>query len=273
MAQRMDFNTPVGRIVSGSTTEKRKVGFEGKPIPEDKQQYEIGLAIEKTNPGLGDFWNTIVTAAQQGYAQNAQVLQQIQSGFGVGTFAYKMSDGDKPGADGTVNPNTAGCLVFYFSTSFPITTCNTELAQIPPEEIYKGCYADIFGDVVANGFTGTQAGVYLGVKGIRFIAHGERIITGPSIQGMFGNAAVPTHLPTGASMTPSAPAPMAMGAPVAPVPNPAPVMPGPGGAVVPTAPAGVTGVPGMGAPVTQIASPGNPTHPPHTGITKLPGTP
>ena len=48
--ERTEFHTPVGRLVSGSWTEKRTKDHQNRPIEPEKQVYQFGLAIEKTNP-------------------------------------------------------------------------------------------------------------------------------------------------------------------------------------------------------------------------------
>jgi len=304
--ERVETNTPVGRFVSGSLTEKRSKDLNNAPIPEDKQQFEFGLAIRKDDPGLGPLFQTIQGAAMQGYASNPQIQQRIQ-GWPQTQFSMKMRDGDQPNAQGQVNQNTAGCFVLYFASSYPITCYNAEGTQVDPATFDRGCYMDVYMSIAPNGLTNHQAGIYLNPLALRFIAYGERIAGGGRHDAAFGNAPVPTNLPPGASMTPVAPAghapaaPTAGNAPVGAVPGlPQPGMvsagtaapganvqhtpPGSGnvglpgvpqhGAPATGVPGGMPGMPAAGQPGVPTASPSNvPQHPPHNVTGMVTGAP
>jgi len=121
MAEKTMFNTPVGRFVSGSLTELRDRDAQGKPIPPEKQTFDFGLAISKTDPNVAGLFQTLAGVAKGGYANNPSVLQRIDNWFRtMDGFSMKVSDGDKPNMKGQINDNTRGCYVFWFSTSFAI---------------------------------------------------------------------------------------------------------------------------------------------------------
>lgn len=270
MTQSAIMNTCVGRYIGGSLTEKRDTDMDDRPIPVDKQQFEIGVAFRKDDPQLPQIFNGIAghawtefardPAAQQKIGQAAQYFPQYPQV--LDGFSWKISDGDKPNRKGQVSEHTRGHYVFYFKSSFPIRCANQQNAEIPADQIKRGYFVDVSFTCAGNGETGDRAGVYLNPAFVRLIAFGEEIRGGVSAAEAFANAPVPTQLPPGASAMPVAgnPAAMPTGAPAAmPQSLPPAGMPANGlptsssGPSVPT-PAFPSNQPGFpGAPMTPAA--------------------
>lgn len=222
MTQSQIINTSVGRYVYGSLTEKRTEDFEGRPIPEDKQQYEIGVAYRKDDPRLpavfqayaGHMYNEFSKspAIQQKIATAAQYFPQYPQA--LDGFSWKISDGDAPNRKGQVSEHTRGHWIFYFKSSFPIKCANQQNAEIPGDQVKRGYYVDVAFTCAGNGEQGDRAGGYLNPQFVRLIAYGEEIRGGVSAAEAFANAPVPSQLPPGASAMPIAGNPAAMpGAP------------------------------------------------------------
>jgi hypothetical protein len=282
--ERFNFNTPVGRFVSGSLTEKRTTDNNGRPIDPDKQRYEFGLAIRADDPGVGPLIQAIAMNARNQYAVvAAHVVPKIDQWMQtLDGFSMKISNGNEPNSKGVVNKNTVGCYVFWFSTAMPIVTCRVpDNAQIPADAIKRGWYVDVAGSSVINGLTDHQAGAYLNPSVVRLCFEGEEIIGGIDPNTAFANSPPPMQMPAGArpiGALPSVPAsagPPSVGmmhmpapAPVAPpmglpAPQPAPV----GGM---PAPAGMQPYPGAAQPGNGIASPSN-APPPYFNPMMTPG--
>jgi hypothetical protein len=221
---------PVGRFVSGSITEKRTTGHDGKPLPEDKQRFEFGVAVDKNATELPAIFAQLQAVAMKQHAGYPSVTN-----FSLEGYSWKISDGDKPNAQGQVNADTARHFVFWFSSSYPVRTCDQQNTQCDPSMIKRGYFVDVVFNAKNNGATGQQAGIYLNPEWMRFIAYGQEIVSGRSAAAAFG-APAPTTLPAGASATPlagqaapgMAPAPVPGNvAPVAGQPTAAPATPAP----------------------------------------------
>lgn len=286
MAQSAIMNTSVGRYIGGSLTEKRTEDMDGRPIPADKQQYEIGVAYRKDDPKLpawfhgvaGHAWTEFARdpAAQTKIGQAAQYFPaypQVLDGF-----SWKISDGDKPNRQGQVNENTRGHYVVYFKSSFPIRCANQQNAEIPADQIKRGYFVDVAHTVAGNGETGDRAGVYLNPQFVRLIAYGEEIRGGVSAAEAFANAPVPQQLPQGASAMPIAGNPAALPPGATPQPqaqmpgfpsNPAPAFTG---APMTPAPGAPAAFPGGNAP-SPTGFPGNPPVQPHPTFANGPAMP
>lgn len=251
---------PVGRFVSGSITEKRTTGHDGKPLAEDKQRFEFGVAVDKNAPELPAIFGQLQAVAMEKHAGYPSVTN-----FSLQGYSWKISDGDKPNAQGQVNSDTAGHFVFWFSSSYPVRTCDQNNTQCDPNMIKRGFYVDVVFNAKNNEATGTQAGIYLNPEWLRFIAYGQEIVSGRSAAAAFG-APAPTTLPAGASATPLA----GQAAPgMAPAPAAAPVA-----QAVPNAMTATMVAPGNVAPVAgqQIAAPATLAPAPAQGLsTASPG--
>jgi hypothetical protein len=254
MAQSAIMNTSVGRFVGGSLTEKRETDMDDRPIPADKQQYEIGIAFRKDDPKLPQVFNAIAGHAWQEFARDPAAQQKIGQAAQyfpahpqvLDGFSWKISDGDKPNRKGQVSEHTRGHYVFYFKSSFPIRCANQQNAEIPADQIKRGYFVDVSFTCAGNGETGDRAGVYLNPQFVRLIAYGEEIRGGVSAAEAFANAPVPTQLPPGASAMPVAGNPPAM--PAAAPQAQQPGFPGNGAPTGMSASMPPAGTPASGAP-------------------------
>lgn len=204
MSERLNIVTPVGRFVSGDLQNKRSKDNKNRPIPEDKQRFEFGVAFPKA-----DLWSLLTEQMYPWIAARAttdrNAAQRLQNWFQTFSgFSMKVQDGDKPNEKGQVNENTAGHFVMYFSSSFPPNTVDPSNNDIDPSLIKRGYYVQIAGTVAPNGTqgavfqTGEDAGIFLSGNFVRLIAEGDEIRTGMSAEDAFGGASAPTALPPGA---------------------------------------------------------------------------
>ena len=258
MAEPMEFFTRcAGRYVSGSHTEKRTKDNDNRPIDEDKQNYEFGVAFDKQEiwPQLsGEVYPYLQTAL----SSDANALQRMQGWFQtMSGFSMKISDGDKPNQRGQVNENTKGCFVIWFSSRFPPTCCDPAMQEIDAQAIKRGYYVQVAGTIVPNGQPGNHAGVYMNGNFIRLVAEGPVITGGGDPSKAFGDGAMPS-MPAGAQ-----PLGSNIGAPS--MPGNAPSMPGGAPAPAQTGTAAAPSMPGTmpgGAP----GGTASPTNNPHTDI-------
>lgn len=270
------FHTPAGRFVSGSMTEKRTVGHNGKPIELEKQTFDFGIAIQKDAPGLGEMFQGIAAFAKQGYSTAPHIQQRVDLWFQtMSGFSMKITDGDKPNTQGQINDNMKGCFILWFSTMGAVIAADAQNTQIDINTIKRGWYVDVAGAIRVNGLTDHNAGIYMNPRCVRMLGEGDEILGGLTVEAALENApTAPTALPAGArpiGSTPVAPATSGApgtGMPGSAVPNaPATPLPGNTGQVAPG------GLPGGAAVPGGTASPTS-QHPAHPGIlaTGLPGT-
>jgi hypothetical protein len=269
MSEYIQFNIPlVGRFVSGSLTHKRTKDFEGRPIPEEEQRIEFGVAYEKQAFWqwlTTDFYNGVLTPA---IGANQAAMGQVNQWFSsLSGFSMKITDGDKPGKNG-VNPNTVGHFVVWFSSiDTPQCVAGEAYAQIPAEDVKRGFYVTMAGNVKYNGQTGDRAGIYINATNVWLRAEGDVIAGQIDAETAFAglNTAAPA-LPAGARpLGAGTGLPGAPGAVPGAVPGPVMGMPpgtagNPGAAPAPTAaPAGgvpAPTMPGSAVPGAQPPAPG-----------------
>lgn len=277
MTERLEFYTEcVGRFVSGDIINKRTKDHEGRPIPEDKQRFEFGVAFDKAQlwPMLTEQWYPWL-ATQLARDQNA--LNRLQQWFTtMSGFSMKVQDGDKPNDKGQINENTKGCFVIYFASSYAPKTVGPDLSEIDPTTVKRGYYVQVAGNIAPNEQPGDRAGIYLNCNVVRLIAEGDVIAGGVDPAAAFKGAAAPAQLPPGARpLGSSSPAAGQFGLPgvgvgAAPTPPAPPSAPGlPGVPAQPAAGGAAPSLPGVGG---ATGFPGNP--PAHPGILNppLPGT-
>lgn len=256
MSEKIEFITPVGRIIAGDPWTGQDKDALGAPLkikfgPNAGQptvKYYIALAILKTDPGLTDLFAKIMQAAAQGFPQMFDANGQCTNP----QFAFKFTDGDSdvPDTKG-VKPcdreGYPGHFIFRFSTGFAPRHVSQggETDIIDKSKLKRGDYVRVAGTVIGNGSKQPSTmGIYLNMSIIEFQAFGEAIMTGPDPKAVFGGTA--PALPAGASAAPIGPAAVAAPPiPVTPATMAAPVV---GGAVgLPPQPAP--------APHTQILQP------------------
>ena len=237
--------SPVGRFINGSMTDTVKTDYQNRPIPEEKQQYTVGVAFRKDDPLTGPMLQQMATVAMTDFA-NAPHIQQLIGQYNFAPqsgFSWKVKDGDQPNSQGQLNENAAGCYVIYFSSSFITKCADPANAEIPNTQIERGHYIRVAFNVSGNKNVDSTAGIYVNPQIYQFIAFGEPIRGGVDAATAFAGHAVPTQLPAGASPTPLAGGQMAV-------------------------PAGVQQSPALGQPNTVQGSPmAQPTMQPNTGLT------
>lgn len=297
MAQSPLINSPLMRFVSGDMDKFRTTDHKNRPIPADKQGTEFGLAVAKDNPALPAMFQAICAHLWTECAAVPAILQKIQTVMqyfplyvtshapqSMDGFSWKMSDGDKPNAEGQVSEHTRGHWVFYFKSKFPIVFGNSQNAEIPVSAIKRGDFVDIAFQCAWNGLTGAdEAGVYLNPKVVRLQFEGPAIGGGiVSVAEAFAATPQPQYqMPAGAKAPGALPAipanPMAMpgGAPL-PVPSAAPTFPSNGQPGFPAAagpgPAAPAAFPGGNAPAPTGFPSNLPAHPTFANGPGYPGT-
>lgn len=278
MSEYLHLVTPVGRLVRGSLTERAKTDYDGNPYADGEGPFEIGFAVLKSDPEVGNFLGQLYTKAATDAPNLKQKMDmEWQSGFTAGTFRFKVRDGDKPNQKGQTNQNTLGCWVFNMSTQLPTKFTYTDQyglkltdpmgqpigprTEIPATMIKIGDYAHISVSIKYNGKVDHTAGIYLSQGAVMLAGYGEAISGGMSLEDAFASLPGGSALPAGASVA-SLPGTGGQSAPVG-------ALPGTGGQSAPgnPAPGAVAGAPG-GAPQSQTASPtmGNAVAAPHTGF-------
>lgn len=274
---KINFTTPVGRLVMGSLYKPQTTDADGKPLtvksgPNAGQpavRFFFAVAIPK-NPGEQHWSQTewgakILAVGQQSFPQGQ--WQQP-------TFAWKIVDGDStvPNSKGKKpcdREGYRGCWVISFSSGFAPKIYNADgsAAIVEPDAVKLGYYVQVNGDVDGND-NAMKPGVYINHSMVALSAYGEEIHVGPDAsQAGFGGA----PLPPGASATPVGgfnPAPSAapLGFPPA---GAAPAVPPMAGTAIPASPSSTPAAPNYsflgapGAPSPAIPqAPGVPVAPP-----------
>ena len=258
---RINFTTPVGRLVMGSLYKPQTTDADGKPLVvksgpnagQPKVTYFFALAIPK-NPGETHWsqtpWGaTIYKAGSEAFPQACQAP----------SFAWKVVDGDstipnKKGIAPITREGYKGNWVISFSSGFAPKIYNNDGSQaiVEPDAVKLGYFVQVNADVDGNG-SNQNPGVYINHSMVALSAYGPEIVVGADASSVgFGQA----PLPAGATTTPPAAfTPPAQFAPVAaapapmPTPNPAFLQPPVPAAppVAPVAPAHVMLPPAQGA--------------------------
>jgi len=224
MGQRIDLLTPVGRMVQGSLFESNDRDMKGKLLTDKKGnprvEYFFALAIPKTSPEWGPFWQQIAALAQQSYPNGEP---------SHASFKWKYIDGDGP--DVADKEAFKGCHIIKLKSSFAprvYAKGGTSLI-VDPERVKRGHYIRAYISVAPN-FDPDYPGIYLNPNMVEFIAYGAEITGGPSGDEVFG-AAPAAYVPPGASETPVGGTPLAT--PAGPATPGAPAEPATPGGVQP----------------------------------------
>lgn len=294
MADYLNLVTPLGRLVRGSLNERAKEDYDGNPYPPGEGPFELGFAIRKDDPATGEFLGKLYQKAISDAPNlKTRIDGEWQSGFTMGSFRFKVRDGDRPNQKGAVNQNTVGHYVLNLSTNLAVKFTYTDQfglrltdvmgqpilprTAIPPEKIKIGDYAFLSISAKYNDKMDATAGIFLSQAAVMLAGYGEAISGGLSLDEAF--ASVPTgQLPAGASVAAPASLPgiatpqqqvaqhlaasvagpaAAYAAPGLPTPNAAPAA-AIGGMPLPGAAPG-------GQPTLPTAAPGN-LPPPHNGF-------
>ena len=268
---KVNFTTPIGRLVRGSLYKPRTQDAEGKPLViksgqnagQPRVDYYFEIAVPKA-PGQthwatkpADWESNPVTAGRVYWGE--AIWNQGHLSFPQGqaqwpSFAWKVTDGDsqvpnrknKKPCDQIGYP---GNWVIRFSSGFPPKIFNADGSQqiVQPDAVKPGYYVQVNGDVDGNG-SQQQPGVFISHNMVAMAGYGEEIVFGPDPAAAgFGGGALPpgaSAVPVGGGFAPTAP-----GAPGAPTP-PAP------------AAYGQPGTPGMAPPPAGGVPSASPSRPP-----------
>lgn len=282
---KVEFLTPVGRLVSGDAWKPQTTDMQGQPLKiksgpnagQPGQRYVLNIAVAKNDPELGTYYALLMKAAREAWPQffNGAPGPDGQPQCTHPQFALKLMDGD--GVDGNGKPNNqkeghAGHWIIKTSSSYA-PRCFYKDRYAAQDEIkdpsllVRGDYVRISGTLEGNNQP-TKPGMYVNCGMVALWAKGTPIVSGPDAATAFGGAAAGV-LPAGAFALPAAgpamPGMAAMAGNVAPSPTgfvPPAAMPGmglPGGAPVaqpnPTYVQPNPGVlmPGMAPPAAQSA--------------------
>lgn len=230
---RIEFLTPVGRIVAGDVWEPRTKDQQGNLLTiktgpnagQPTQKYFIALAIPKNHPEWPALYAKIVQAARTGFPQ----LIDANGNSIRPNFAFKVTDGDSniPNRNNTRpcdKEGYPGNWVLAMESTFAIKAYDSQNQQIAPESksIKRGDYVRVFGSVAPNG-NAQNPGVFVNPSMLQFSHQGEAIVSGITADEAFGATPMPAA-PVGANTTPSPSlAPMPTGN-VAASPTPDPVV-------------------------------------------------
>ena len=259
--ERINFTTPVGRLVAGSLYKGADKDAEGRPLVvkngpdtgKPRLDFYMAIAIPKgpERHWSETEWGKVIWNAGHAFLGHAGQMP---------AFAWKITDGDsqvpnKKGKKPCEREGYKGHWVLGFSSGYPsqlftLVGVNSPVALQGENAINLGDYVQINGSVCGNGST-SQPGVYLNHNMTCLIGYGQRIVVGPDVESAgFGGA-----LPAGASTTP----PAGFTPPAVSTQPPAPVAAAPQ-FTPPTQPT---------APSTAPAS----SAPPYTGYMQPPGPP
>jgi len=212
--------------------------MKGAPLTDKKgnprSEYFFALAIPKTSPEWGPFWQQIATLAQQSYPNGE---------WNKPTFKWKYINGDSP--EQADKEAFKGCHVIKLKSSFAprVYTKGGTSQIVDPEQVKRGHYIRAYISIAPN-LDAMYPGLYLNPNMVEFIAYGEEITSGPSGDEVFG-AAPAAYVPPGASATPVGGTPLATPGGV------------PGGVASPPATPGAPPA-GPAAPPAGPATPGAP---------------
>jgi len=255
---KVEFLTPVGRLVQGDPFEAQTKDQQGAPLVvktgpnagQPTQRYFIAVAFRKDDPGFATLYQQMVQVARSAFPTLFDAAGNCLSR----DFSWKLADGDsmevsKPGEiPNAKKAGFAGHWVIKFSSSFA-PRCFHAGHYAPHEQIQdpkaipRGYYVRVAGSIEGNN-NPQRPGIYVNLGMVELAGVGEIISTGPDASKVFGGAAAP--LPAGA-----APLPMHAGS----VPGAVPSLPGmPAPAPVAAVPSPMPAAPAMPAPVGSPAA-------------------
>jgi len=170
----LTFCTPIGRMVSGNLHVPSTTGYGGKSLGVSKktgeqlQTLKVGLAIDKKNPDLGEFYDHIREIAQSFFPRS----------YESDIFSYKMIDGDDPKY--AANEGYAGCLVYFFTSYSSVNVYRDDCAHLieSPNEMPPGYYCQILGDADGND-NKDKPGLFMNLGSVRVCGTGPVIVLGP----------------------------------------------------------------------------------------------
>lgn len=290
MSEKINYLTPVGRMVTGDLFKPNTTNMDGTPLVvksgpnkgQPSQQFVCGLAFAKNDPAFYEWYCKHIDApARKAWPQwfNGPINNN-DANYKLGpigqpqcthpAMSLKIRDGD--GIDGVGKPNSAkegyaGHWVLVASSSFAPGVYY--VGQYPPQHkgitdpnlVRRGWFYRMGGTIESNN-NPQKPGLYVNLNMVDLCATGQEIVSGPDAATVFGGA--PVALPAGAQALPTGgfPAAAGNGVPGTPTAPQAPTSPGGAGSVPPAA-GGVPTMPGTPAtpgvpPTSTPAVPGGP---------------
>ena len=251
---KVQFTSPVGRIVFGSVWDGSTTDSKGQPRviksgPNKGQpatQWSFGVAFPKVlansapNAEFNTFRAMILDAGRAGYPQffNGPIDPLTgKPGITQGVvFATKIKDGDgfdTKGQDNKLKEGWAGHWVVVFSSQYAPRNFDLQIGLDPTQQlqdktrVLPGDYVAVCGTVDANVGAETP-GVYVNANMVCLVGGGPRIVSGPkaseAFKGVTAGALPPGCVPgANPASVGAAPLPPATGVPTPPTPPTPPV--------------------------------------------------
>lgn len=238
---KVDFLTPVGRLVQGSPFEAQTTNMQGQPLTtmsgQPTQRYFIAVAFPKNDPAFAALHQKLKEVARASFPH----LFDAAGNCSHPRFSWKVVDGDGVDDNGKPNANKegfAGHWVVKFSSSFAPRCFNAghyqphEVLQ-DPNSIPRGYFVRVAGTIEGNG-NAQKPGLYVNLGMVELAAVGPVIVSGPDAATVFGGAPAAgfTPAPTPAAAVPVASptpafAPPVAASPAMTAPSSVPVVPAP----------------------------------------------
>lgn len=252
MTDKIEFWTPVGRIVQGHPLTLSESDQSIDPTTgQKKTSYYTGLAIPK-EAFMAEVWPQLTAAAQRDWPGGQ---------FNASDFSWKMFDGDgvdKNGQPYSQREGMAGCYILRISSQYPYPVATTlgggqTRTVTEPGEIKRGYFGRFYIEVKGNA-SRQSPGVYVNPRMFQWTHYGEEIVGGPDVSAMMASAPQVSAAPAGAMSTPAA------GTAPPPTPGPAtpaatPAVPQPAHAPSPAAAPAIPGAQAGVAPHPGILQP------------------
>lgn len=287
---KVDFLTPVGRLVMGDAFKPQTTDMQGNPLTiksgpnagKPTQTYILHVAVAKNDPEVAAFYQKLMGAARAAWPQYFDAAGNCTHPG----FSSKFVDGDGPDGNGQSQAHKEGYAGHYIiktSSTYPPRVFYKD-HYAPHEEVKdpnllkRGYFVRVGGQIDSNGFP-TKPGMKVYAGQVAIWAQGPEITSGPDAAAVFGQAGAGMALPgmqalptlalpaAGQLAMPGAPAgPLAMpGLPGAmTTAQPAPTLPG--AMPLSALPAATSAMPGMPALQPTLVTP-NPS------LMALPGLP
>lgn len=262
---KVDFLTPVGRLVGGNPWKPETTDINGKQMViqsgpnagQPTQVYLAHIAVAKNDPEATTFYAKLIERARAEWPQYVDAAGNVTHP----KFSLKFTDGDGPDGNGQSQAHKegyAGHWIIKTASAYPPRVFYRD-HYAPHEEVKepnalkRGYFVRIGGQIDSNGFP-SQPGLKLYCGQIAIWAQGPEITSGPDAATVFGSAGQGMALP-GMQALPAVAPPVA-GALVMPGAAAAPLaLPGlPGG--TPTGQPAAISLPGTPASALPAAMPG-----------------
>lgn len=219
---KVEFLTPVGRLVQGNPFEAQTTNMQGQPLltmsGQPTQRYFIAVAFRKDDPAFPAFYAKLVEAAKGSFP----LLFDAAGNCTHPRFSWKVVDGDGIDDNGKQNADKegfAGHWVVKFSSSFPPRCFHAGHYQ-PHEQIQeanaiqRGYFVRVAGTIEGNS-NAQKPGLYVNLSMVELSQIGPIIVSGPDASAVFGGT--PAAIPAGSPSPLPSPAAAVPATPLAPI--------------------------------------------------------